>query len=227
MRRLTVALLLLLAASALGCESGARSAAAPGEAAEGAAGEVVDPPFAVRGDASGLVLTWYDEEGAHVAESRDEIPAERRERVRVDSLELPPEQRDPSAVYVADLRQPGEGGAYVVRRYGRAAFDALLDEATGADQPEALADASVVVYGASWCNACQAAKRWFEREGVGYVERDIERDPGAREEMQRKAREAGIMPSGIPVIDVRGRLVTGFDPNTLRRLLDETEPRTL
>jgi hypothetical protein len=37
--------------------------------------------------------------------------------------------------------------------------------------------------------------------------------------MQRKAMAAGIRPSGIPVIDVRGRILTGFDPATLDRLL--------
>ena len=39
--------------------------------------------------------------------------------MRVDSLELPPERRDPDHVYVADLRTPGEDGRYVVRRTTR------------------------------------------------------------------------------------------------------------
>jgi glutaredoxin len=202
------------------------------EVPEGA--EPVEPPFAVRGDLSGLLLTWFDAEGPHRAGSLAEVPDARRQYVVVDSLELPPEQRDPEHVYVADLRAMTEG-RYAVHRYPRAAFDLLVDrltgvvatEPTGAGEPTALAAAPVVVYGASWCGACRSAKQWLTQRGIAVVDRDIERDPGARAEMQAKARAQGVPTSGIPVIDVRGRMTTGFDPGTLERLLAETTPRTL
>lgn len=188
-------------------------------------GEVVDPPFTVAGEAEGLVLTWYDEDGPHVAERRSDIPPEAREHVRVDSLALAPDERDPDAVYVADLRTPGDGERYEVRRFDRDGFDALLD---GMHATEPLAgDASVVVYGASWCGACRQAESWLEANGVPFVEKDIEQDPEARAEMQRKARAAGVPTSGIPVIDINGRLLTGFDPGAMRRALDETSAATL
>jgi hypothetical protein len=71
-------------------------------------GEVVDPPFEVRGDATGLLLVWYDEDGVHTAATREEIPAGQREHVRVDDLRLAPDERlDPELVYVADLSEAG------------------------------------------------------------------------------------------------------------------------
>src|SRR5690606_10354384 len=68
-----------------------------------AEGEPVEPPFEVRGEAEGLLLVWFDEEGLHTASRRSEIPEAHRDAVRVDDLSLAPEERlDPELVYVAD-----------------------------------------------------------------------------------------------------------------------------
>lgn len=225
---LTVALAPLVAlAAGCGDDDGDTAAAAGGEELD-LEGEVVDPPFEVSGDADGLLLVWFDDEGLHTAESRDEIPEGRRAQVRVDSLRLAPEDRlDPAYVWVADLSSPGEGGQYPVRKLRRDAFEALVDRETGVALARAQeasagtdADADVIIYGAEWCGACDQAARFFEDNDVAFVEKDIERDPGARQEMQDKARAAGINPSGIPVIDFRGTLLTGFDPAQLRSLID-------
>src|SRR5688572_27627348 len=80
-------------------------------------GEVVRPPFAVRGECEGLMLVWFDAEGAHPAAKRSDVPEANRARVRVDSLRLAPHERlDPAYVYVADLRRPKTGDAYEVRK---------------------------------------------------------------------------------------------------------------
>jgi glutaredoxin len=209
-------------------------------------GEAVEPPFEVSGDAEGLLLVWFDAEGLHTAASRDEIPEGRRGAVRVDDLSLPPEDRlDPELVYVADLREPGEDGRYPVRRMPRAAFDARVERASAAavaeapeapevpEAPEApvgaedgageaAQDADVVLYGASWCGACRSAKRFLRARDVDFVERDIERDPGARQAMMRAAQAAGVRPSGIPVIDFRGEIITGFDRAALERAIERS-----
>lgn len=214
----------------VGCDSRAPSTNEPSTDGRGlpAGAEPVEPPFAVRGDLSGLLLTYFDAEGPHRATSLAEVPSELRQYVLVDSLEIPPDQREPDHVFVADLRVMDQG-RYPVHRYPRAAFDLLVDRLTGVEpsSPTTLAAAPIVIYGASWCSACRAAKGWFAQRGVDVQDRDIEREPGARAEMQAKARAQGVSTSGIPVIDVRGRLTTGFDPNTLERLLAETTPRTL
>lgn len=198
-------------------------------------GEVVTPPFEVAGDATGLLLVWFDDEGTHTATSREEIPEDRRAHVRVDDLRLAPEDRlDPELVWVADLRRPGEGGAYTVRRMPRASFDRRVEAATEVEladveeplvhpvAPEGADDADVVIYGASWCHACRSAAAFLRQRNVPFVERDVEREPGAREAMQEATQAAGVRPRGIPVIDFRGEIIAGFDRARLEAAIERT-----
>lgn len=230
-RRLAVLVLFasLATAGATGCESEPPSTAGPageGLRLESLEGEPVDPPFDVKGDASGLLLVWFDASGAHTAQNRDAIPEDRRQHVRVDSLRIAPEQRlDPDHVYVADMRSARAGGEYPVRKVARDAFEAMIDAASrtaaaaaGAAHPSNGGD-DVIIYGASWCGACKAAARFLRSRGVPFEEKDVERDASARAEMEQKARAAGVRPSGIPVIDFRGRLLLGFDQATLDQLI--------
>src|SRR2546430_556441 len=69
----------------------------------------------------------------------------------------------------------------------------------------------IVLYGTSWCGFCKKARAWLVNRGVAFVERDIETEPGAAEELAGKAAAAGVVPRGVPVIDVRGQLILGFD----------------
>lgn len=198
-----------------------------GAGPEASEGELVTPPFPVRGEAEGLVLTWFDEDGAHTATSRRDIPEARRGEVRVDSLELAPDERDADSVYVADLRAPGDDGRYSVRRMPRATFDRLVEtfgDAPAGTAGSAVASSDIVIFGASWCGACRQAEAYFRERGIPFIERDIETDPTAQADMQRRAAAAGIRPNGIPVIDVRGRVMQGFDRAAVERALRETAP---
>ncbi len=182
-------------------------------------GERAKPPFLVQGEAEGLLLVWYDADGrAHAASQRSEIPEERRGQVRVDSLDVAPEARlDPGHIYIADLRAALNDGQYAVRRVSREAFEAALakDEPAAADK---LAQ-GVVLYSAAWCGACRQAAQYMRQKQIPFVEKDIEKEPGARDEMQQKARAQGLRTSGIPVIDVNGTLMSGFSPDRLEALL--------
>lgn len=193
-------------------------------------GEVVDPPFDVGGEAEGLLLVWFDAEGLHTAQRRSDIPEAHRGAVRVDDLSLDPEERlDPELVYVADLRPERHR---TVRRMPRDTFDRMVSAASRAPEPiaeapdeappEVPADGDVVIYGASWCSACRSAAAYLRSRNVPFVERDIERDPGARDAMQRAARTAGVRTNGIPVIDFRGRIIAGFDRAALDRAIADT-----
>ena len=185
-----------------------------------ASGESVKPPFKVAGEAEGLLLVYYDEAGApHTAQKRADVPEAQRAFVRVDSLEVAPEQRlDPAFMYVADLRKPQADGSYPVRKVQREVFEASFVKAAG-EQVAANGKSDVIIYGASWCGACKQAARYLTQKGVPFVERDIEREPEARSEMLTKAREQGVSANGIPVIDVYGKLLGGFDPVAVDRLL--------
>jgi glutaredoxin len=81
------------------------------------------------------------------------------------------------------------------------------------------AKGAVVLYGTTWCGYCSKARAYLRRKGVDFVERDVEKEPGASAELAQKARRSGTVVSGVPVIDVKGTLVLGFDEATLDRLL--------
>ncbi len=193
-----------------------------------ARGELVAPPFDVKGEVEGLLLVWYDERGEpHPATRRAEVPEERRATVRVEALDLAPGHADPAQVFVADLRSAGKDGRFPVRQVEREAFESALVSA--ATPPEssagapgglgAAAHSDVIIYGASWCGACKQAAQYFTRKGVPFVEKDIEREPSARSEMLAKAKAQGVNTGGIPVIDVRGTLLGGFNPVRIEQLL--------
>ncbi len=221
----SIVLLSVLALAACGAEGAAAGNEAEGPAGA-SAGEPVEPPFPVRGELEGLMLTWIDAEGTHLAERRSEVPEAARAEVRVDSPMLAPEDRDPESVFVADLRAPAQDGSFAVRRMPRTAFE---ERARAARQPVAgepsaagAAGGEIIVFGASWCGACRQAEAYLRQRGVAFVERDIEQDPAARQDMMRRARAAGISANGIPIIDIRGRVMQGFDAGAIDRALRET-----
>ena len=50
-----------------------------------------------------------------------------------------------------------------------------------------------------------------------YVDKDVEKDPAAAREMQQKLAKSGLHEGSIPVIDVRGKVMIGFNPAENRR----------
>lgn len=186
-------------------------------------GEPAKPPFLVQGEGEGLLLVWYDADGApHPAQKRSDIPESQRSHVRVDSLDVPPEKRlDPAFMYVADMRAPGPDGSYPVRKVKREAFEQAVAKVvtSSTDNRASVGADEVIIYKASWCGVCKAAARYLRGKGVPFVEKDIEKEPGAREEMLAKARAQGVNASGVPVLDIKGKLLAGFDPATVDRML--------
>ena len=64
----------------------------------------------------------------------------------------------------------------------------------------------ITVYSAQWCAFCHAAKDYFDKIGVEYTVKDIEADPAFAEESVTKSGQRGI-----PVIDIDGEIIVGFD----------------
>jgi glutaredoxin len=185
----------------------------------------IKPPFDVSGELDGLLLVWFDAEGLHTAQNRSDIPEAQRSAVRIDSLNAAPDARlDADHIYVADLRNAGKDGSYPVQKASREWFDAQVDRAK--PQPAAVEDASVIVYKASWCGACKSAAAYLRSRHVEFVEKDVEKEPGASEEMQRKAQAKGLRPRGVPVIDFHGEIMLGFDQARLSTLI-ERSPKSI
>ncbi|RMH00355.1 MAG: hypothetical protein D6705_00560 [Deltaproteobacteria bacterium] len=92
----------------------------------------------------------------------------------------------------------------------------------GLEPPEQPADTGqIVVYKTSWCGVCKKLEAYLRRKGVEYVAKDIEADRGAAAELAAKLAEHGARGGSVPVIDVRGELIVGFDRARLERLLSD------
>jgi len=194
-------------------------------------------PITVRDDSPGLLLTWIDDKGDfHVEQKPSDVPLVGRDAVRV----VDPTRDDGArgdTVYVADLRVAGTDGTYPVHPMTREDFDALAVTRrgkTGTTLATTTADAgargtsddsavagrpAVIVYGASWCSACHQAEAYFKKKGIVYIEKDVEKDEGAADEMRGKLKRAGLRGGSIPVIDVRGHILIGFDPRSIEDAL--------
>ncbi len=72
----------------------------------------------------------------------------------------------------------------------------------------------VTIYTTPTCVYCKMAKAMFQEKGVQYEEKDVATDLKAREEMVNKSGQLGV-----PVIDVGGKVVVGFDKQRLLDLL--------
>ena len=79
----------------------------------------------------------------------------------------------------------------------------------------------VTIYGTSWCGACRAARQYLTERRVPFADKDIENDPAAARELSEKASKMGIPTDRVPVIEVRGRLLQGFDRARIDALLGE------
>jgi len=193
-----------------------------------------EPPVVTdqRGD---LLLSWFVDGGPAVATSVDGVPPGARAEVRVQDPSVAPEARDPRWVFLADLTEKEASGSYRVRVVPREQYEAgrrkvrapaVVPSAaparagSGAVAKESSASGvPVIMYATRHCPVCIKARRWLLAQGIPYVERDLERDQGAAEELSRKGRAQGVSTSGVPVFDVRGRLVPGFEPGVIVKLL--------
>ncbi len=232
--RLVLGALVALLAGA--CHRGGAAAGAPGSVDSAA-----PAPFTVREDSQGLLLTWIDEKGDfHVEQKVGDVPIVGRDAVRaVDPTREETSHGD--VVYVADLRVANLDGTYPVHTMSREDFDALAvtrrekegkatlasvgardagsGAASGASDNAVAGRPAVIVYGASWCSACHQAMAYMKKKGITFIEKDIEQDPEAANEMNSKLRRAGLRGGSIPVLDVRGRILVGFEPHAVEEAL--------
>ena len=69
-----------------------------------------------------------------------------------------------------------------------------------------MADTSIIIYGAEWCAFCHTAMRYLDDKGVKYTYIDVDKDTAAGLAAVNKSGQRGI-----PVIDLAGDIIVGFD----------------
>ena len=73
---------------------------------------------------------------------------------------------------------------------------------------------NIIIYTTPTCVYCKMAKEYFKERGVDYAEKDVAVDEQARDEMIQKSGQMGV-----PVIDIDGSIVVGFDKSKLQELI--------
>ncbi|MBI5220598.1 MAG: glutaredoxin family protein [Candidatus Liptonbacteria bacterium] len=73
---------------------------------------------------------------------------------------------------------------------------------------------NITIYSTPSCVYCKMAKAFFQKNQVTYTEKDVAVDTVARDDMVQKSGQLGV-----PVIDIDGTIVVGFDQPRLRELL--------
>lgn len=72
----------------------------------------------------------------------------------------------------------------------------------------------VTIYSTPTCHFCHAAKDFFNANKVQFTDYNVASDLEKRKEMIEKSGQMGV-----PVIDVGGEIIVGFDEGRLKELL--------
>lgn len=75
---------------------------------------------------------------------------------------------------------------------------------------------TVTIYSTSTCHYCTLAKAYFTKLGVAYVDKNVGVDRAAAQEMIMKSGQMGV-----PVVDIGGTILVGFQPEAFEKLIKE------
>jgi glutaredoxin len=196
---------------------------------------------------SPLLYTYVDPKGTFATTDKaEDVPENARRLVKVvDPSKADSNPRDSTKVYAVDLAELLAAGKAPARLLSREAFETgalaqlppgesslmagphgpvLADElppGLDAGVPAPGSAPVVILYGTPWCGACKAAKQYLASKHIPFAYKDIENDASAARELQAKAARMGIPTDRVPILDVRGRLLLGFDKARLEAMLGE------
>lgn len=73
---------------------------------------------------------------------------------------------------------------------------------------------NITVYSTPTCPYCVMAKEYLKEKNIPFEDVDVSSDPAKAREMIQKSGQRGV-----PVIDMDGTIIVGFDRNRLETLL--------
>lgn len=226
-----------------GCQRGESEAFARAREAEqkllmkGGALDYSDPGYLSVARELNEVPPWSSDHAA-AQEKLDKIKAARRLKLNethgltysptalegVALTSLAPEMLDrvprpappkPQPVPVTASEPGGVEGVPAGGATGMTGAESASKVSAAAEQP------SVILYSTTWCGYCRKARAFLKQRNVAYIEKDVERDPVAGQEATRKTGGYG----GVPVLDIGGKIIHGFDVPAIERALAEQSRR--
>ena len=73
---------------------------------------------------------------------------------------------------------------------------------------------NVKVYSTKFCPYCKMAKDFLKEKKIPFEDINVQEDQNAAKEMIEKSGQVGV-----PVIEIDGQMVIGFDLDTIKKLL--------
>jgi glutaredoxin 3 len=74
---------------------------------------------------------------------------------------------------------------------------------------------NVTIYSTPTCTYCAQAKEFFKANNVAYTEHNVGADLAKRKEMMDKSGQLGV-----PVIDIDGEIIVGYDHDRIATKLE-------
>lgn len=71
----------------------------------------------------------------------------------------------------------------------------------------------VVLYSTDWCGYCAKARQFLQENRIAFFEYDIEKSA------EGHAQYRALGGRGVPVLQVNGHVIKGFNPDRIRQLL--------
>lgn len=72
----------------------------------------------------------------------------------------------------------------------------------------------ITVYKTPTCPWCHKTMDWFKAHKIDFTAIDVSQDQKALDEMVKKSNQMGV-----PVIDIDGEIIVGFDESRLKKVL--------
>ncbi len=73
---------------------------------------------------------------------------------------------------------------------------------------------AVTIYSTPSCGYCVKAKEYFRNNGIQFTDYNVARNMQKADEMVKKSGQMGV-----PVIDINGRILVGFNPGEIEHAL--------
>lgn len=71
----------------------------------------------------------------------------------------------------------------------------------------------VILYATSWCGYCKKTRQFLAENHIQYTEYDVEESEEARIQF------AALNAKGVPVLDIHGTIIYGYDMNETKKVL--------
>ena len=76
----------------------------------------------------------------------------------------------------------------------------------------------IVLYSVSWCPHCKDAKEYFTHNNIPFINKDVELDTAAYEELTKKYKSPGVP---VIVLGDDAKVIKGFDKDRFEKAVKE------